>query len=143
MNQDLLFQCLGVTADNASPNNVMIDELVDMLPNFPGQVNHCHCFLHIVNLIAKTLLKQFDVPTKDAESALDDAEKELLELAAGIDMEEMVTVAQAGAGDKDDDKNDDVEGWVDEMALLSEEERAALRENVGPVRLVLMKVSEC
>lgn len=97
----------------------------------------------IVNLIAKTLLKQFDIPKKDAESALDDAEKELLELAAGIDMEEMVTVAEAGTGDKDDNEDDDVEGWVDGTALLSEEERAALRENVGPVCLVLMKVSEC
>jgi hypothetical protein len=38
MNQDLL-QCLGVTADNTSPNDVMIDELMDMLPNFPGQAN--------------------------------------------------------------------------------------------------------
>jgi hypothetical protein len=134
---------LGITADNASPNDIMIDELVDLLPNFSGQANHCRCFLHIVNLIAKTLLKQFDVPKKDAESALDDAERELLELAAGIDMEEMVTVAEEGAGDKDDEENDDVEGWVDEMALLSKEERAALRENVGPVRLVLVKVSEC
>jgi len=134
---------LGITADNASPNDVMIDKLVDLLPNFSGQANHCRCFLHIVNLIAKTLLKQFDVPKKDAESALDDAERELLELAAGIDMEEMVTVAEEGAGDKDNEENDDVEGWVDEMALLSEEERVALRENVGPVRLVLVKVSEC
>ena len=134
---------MGITADNASPNDVMIDKLVDLLPNFSGQANHCRCFLHIVNLIAKTLLKQFDVPKKDAESALDDAERELLELAAGIDMEEMVTVAEEGAGDKDNEENDDVEGWVDEMALLSEEERVALRENVGPVRLVLVKVSEC
>src|SRR5882762_6999209 len=137
MNQDLLFQCLGVTADNASPNNVMIDELVDMLPNFPGQVNHCHCFLHIVNLIAKTLLKQFDVPKKDAESVLDDAERELLDLAAGINLEEMVTVAEAGAGNKDDEENNNIEGWVDEMALLSDDERAALCKNVRPVRLVL------
>lgn len=121
----------------------MVDELVDLLPNFSGQANHCRCFLHIVNLVAKTLLKQFDVPKKDAESALDDAERELLELAAGIELEEMVTVAEAGAGDKDDEENDDEEGWVDEIALLSEEERAALREKVGPVRLVLVKVSEC
>lgn len=134
---------MGITADNASPNDVMVDELVDMLPNFSGQANHCRCFLHIVNLVAKTLLKQFDVPKKDAESALDNAERELLELAAGIELEEMVTVAEAGAGDKDDEENDNEEGWVDEMALLSEEERAALREKVGPVRLVLVKVSEC
>jgi len=62
------------------------------------------------------------VPKKDAESALDDAERELFDLAAGIDMEEMVTVAEVGAGDKDDEENDNVEGWVDEMALLSDEE---------------------
>lgn len=132
---------MGVTVDNASPNNVMIDELVDMLPNFPGQANHCRCFLHIINLIAKTLLKQFDIPKKDTESALDNAERELLNLAAGIDLEEMVTIAEAGAGDKDDKENDNPEGWVDKMALLSDDERVALHKNVGPVRLVLVKVS--
>ena len=54
-----------------------------------------------------------------------------------------MTVAEAGASDKDNEENDDEEGWVDEMALLSEEERAALCEKVGPVHLVLVKVSEC
>jgi len=57
-------------------------------------------------------------------------------------MEEMVTVAETGAGHEDDDETDNVEGWVDEMALLSDEERAELHENIGPVRLVLVKVSE-
>jgi hypothetical protein len=75
------------------------------------------------------------------ESALNDAERGLLDLAAGIDLEEMVTVAEAGAGDKDDEENDNPEGWVDEMALLSDDKRAALHENVGPVQLVLVKVS--
>jgi len=120
----------------------MTDKLVDMLPNFLGQANHCHCFLHIVNLIVKTLLKQFDVPKKNVDAALNAAERELLELAAGINMEEMVTIAEIGAGDKDDDETDNVEGWVDEMALLSDEERAELNKNIGPVRLVLVKVSE-
>ena len=67
---------MGITADNTSPNDVMVDELVDILLKFSGQANNCHFFLHIVNLVAKTLLKEFDVPTKDAESALDDAERE-------------------------------------------------------------------
>ena len=134
---------MGITANNTSPNDVMVNELMDMLLNFSGQANHCHCFLHIVNLVTKTLLKQFDVPKKDAESALDNAESELLELAAGIELEEMVTISEAGTGDKDDEENDYEEGWVDEMALLSEEERAALCEKVGPVHLVLVKVSEC
>jgi hypothetical protein len=59
----------------------MIDELVDLLPNFPGSANRCRCFFHIVNLIAKSLLKQFDVPKKSADAALDNAERELINLA--------------------------------------------------------------
>jgi hypothetical protein len=115
----------------------MIEELPDMLPTFPGAANRCCCFLHIVNLIAKTLLKQFDVPKKDAGAALDDAERELLEMAAGLDMEEMLTVAENGVGDEEDDN---VDGWVDEMAKLSEEESEELQKSIQPVRLVLVKV---
>ncbi|KAF8518649.1 hypothetical protein BU17DRAFT_13113, partial [Hysterangium stoloniferum] len=53
-------QCLGITCDNTSNNNVMIKELTDMLPNYPGAANHVQCFLHIINLLTKTLLNQFD-----------------------------------------------------------------------------------
>jgi hypothetical protein len=116
----------------------MIDELVDLLPNFPGQANRCRCFLHIVNLVAKTLLKQFDVPKKDISAALDAAEKELLELAEGIDIEEMTTRVENPTDRADDD---DVDGWQDETESLSTEEREELRKNTQPVRLVLVKVS--
>jgi hypothetical protein len=118
----------------------MIDELVDLLPNFPGPANRCRCFLHIVNLIAKTMLRQFEVPKKEVNAALDAAEQELLELAAGTDMEEMVTVAEGGLGDGND--ADDVDGWVDEMELLSEDESEELRKSIQPVRLVLVKVQQ-
>jgi hypothetical protein len=116
----------------------MIDDLVDTLPNFPGAANRCRCFLPIVHLIAKTLLKQFEVPKKQVDAALDAAEKELLELSAGTDMEELLTVAEGGLGDGED--ADDVEGWVNEMDLLSAEESEVLRQSVQPVRLVLVKV---
>jgi hypothetical protein len=105
----------------------MIDQLVDLLPKFPGQVNQCRCFLHIFNLITKTLLKQFDVPKKGVDVALDEAEWQLLELAAGIDLDKMVTVAKNGLGGDSVDK-DNVEGWVDEMELLLAEESEALCE---------------
>lgn len=118
----------------------MIDELVDLLPNFPGSANRCCCFLHIVNLITKSLLKQFDVPKKSADAALNDAERELINLAVGIDVEEMVTIAEQGAGGDSEDNNN-VEGWVDETASMSAEEREELREKVQPVRLILVKVS--
>src|SRR5882762_1330205 len=118
----------------------MIDELIDLLPNFPGSVNRCHCFLHIVNLIAKSLLKQFDVSKKSADAALDDAKRKLINLAVGIDVEEMVTISKQGAGGDSEDNNN-VEGWVDETASMSMEEREELCEKVQPVRLVLVKVS--
>ena len=116
----------------------MIDELSDLLPNYPGAANRCRCFLHIVNLIAKTLLKQFEVPRKDVDAALDAAKQELLELAAGADMEELVTVAEGGLGNNDD--ADNMDGWVNEMNLLSDDESEELRQSIQPVRLVLVKV---
>ncbi|KAF9554478.1 hypothetical protein CPC08DRAFT_614576, partial [Agrocybe pediades] len=50
---------LGITCNNTSNNNAMISELEDLLPEFFGN-NHTRCFLHINNLVARTLVKQFD-----------------------------------------------------------------------------------
>src|SRR5204862_4148131 len=107
----------GITCDNDSNNDTMIDELADLLPNFPGAANRGRCFLHIVNLVAKTFLKQFDVPKKDVNTAIDEAEKELIRLAEGLELEEMLTLAECGSaeGSNDGDDFDNAEGWVDEM----------------------------
>ena len=43
--------------------------------------------------------------------------------------------------DSDDDSDDDVEGWIDEMMLLSPTERERVEEDIRPVKLVLVKVS--
>jgi len=45
---------LGHNSHNTSPNDVMVMSSMDMLLNFSGQANHCHCFLHIVNLLQDT-----------------------------------------------------------------------------------------
>ena len=68
--------------------------------------------LHIVNLIAKSLLKQFDVPKKSANAALNNTERKLINLAVGIDIKEMATIAKQGAG-SDSEDNNNVVGWVD------------------------------
>ena len=118
----------------------MVDKLSTLLHEFPGEANRMRCFLHIVNLVVKQLLKQFDVPRKDADSVLDEAEQQLLELAAGIDIEELVTSAEQGAG-LGSEGNDDIDGWVDEMEALDSDEREELEKSVQPIRLVLVKVS--
>ncbi|KAA1479016.1 hypothetical protein DENSPDRAFT_751612, partial [Dentipellis sp. KUC8613] len=53
---------LSVTCDNASANDVMVDELAELIDGFSGQVARTRCFAHVVNLVAKSLLRQFDVP---------------------------------------------------------------------------------
>lgn len=118
----------------------MIKELEKHLPDFPGQANQTRCFAHTINLVAKSLLRQFDVPKKKAaaDSDANDSDaigRQILRLADEIEVEEAETEMN-----EDDGGNDNVDGWVDEVAALTEEERVELNESVQPVRLVLVKV---
>lgn len=47
------FQARGYTADNASPNDVMIQELAKSIDTFLGKAMHVRCFDHSLNLMAK------------------------------------------------------------------------------------------
>jgi hypothetical protein len=138
---------LSITCDNASCNNVMIAELAKILPNF-SEVGHTRCFLHIVNLVAKSVIRQFDVQKKRDDEHLDEAEQELRNLAGDVDleneqaeevMEQCQLSGEIDAGDKDE-SDDDVEGWIDEMMLLSPSERERVEADIRPVKLVLVKV---
>jgi hypothetical protein len=129
---------LGVTCDNASPNDVMIDELETIIEEFGGDADRIRCFLHIVNLVARSMLKQFDVPKKDGGSdkendALDD---QLRDLAEGIELEDEITLAE-------DEGEEDVgmEELADELSRLSSGERTAAETEIRPIRFVLVKVS--
>ncbi|KAG1843067.1 hypothetical protein C8R48DRAFT_557081, partial [Suillus tomentosus] len=53
-------QILSVTCDNASNNNVMVENLAAEVPAFGGAASHTRCFLHMVNLVAKSLIHEFD-----------------------------------------------------------------------------------
>ena len=56
-----MLQILGITGDNASNNDTMIQYLSDALDEFPGPANQTRCFVHTVNLIAKLILRPFDI----------------------------------------------------------------------------------
>jgi hypothetical protein len=54
----------------------MIEHLSTLIENFPGAANQTRCFTHILNLVAKSILRQFDTPKKAADGDfrdLDDA----------------------------------------------------------------------
>ncbi|KAG2030876.1 hypothetical protein BDR03DRAFT_819033, partial [Suillus americanus] len=53
-------QILSVTADNAALNETMVAELAELVLHFSGLTSRTRCFLHIVNLIAKSLIREFD-----------------------------------------------------------------------------------
>ncbi|KAG2737548.1 hypothetical protein P692DRAFT_201670425, partial [Suillus brevipes Sb2] len=53
-------QILSITADNAASNETMVAELAELVPHFSGPSSRTRCFLHIVNLVAKSLIREFD-----------------------------------------------------------------------------------
>jgi hypothetical protein len=126
---------LSITADNTKTNDTMIDELEQLLSDFPGRVNQMRCFAHIINLIAKTIVKQFDIPKKKPGERSDDEER-LESLAEDINVEEIET--RMSDVDEEDDNG---EGWVDEIGSLSDEERRQLDVDILPIRLVVVKVT--
>ncbi|RDB26703.1 hypothetical protein Hypma_005265 [Hypsizygus marmoreus] len=92
----------------------MVDMLPELIPTFPGQANLTGCFNHILSLVAKTAVHQFDVSKSKANDALDEAEWELRELAEGVDLEDLATqiddlqkqMAVGGIAENDDDNED-------------------------------------
>jgi len=121
----------------------MIDELVDLMPDFSGKASQTRCFNHILNLVARTVTKQFDVPTKKG-GELSEAERVLNELADGLELEEEEMLQKArenGGGEDDGEDGDSLEGWIDEQMFLTDKEREELDETVLPVRTVIVKVS--
>jgi hypothetical protein len=123
----------------------MISELANILPNF-SEVGHTRCFLHIVNLVAKSIIRQFDLQKRQGDKYLDKAEQELRDLAGVDDLEDeqanhIMEHEIDGEIDVGDEANDNNDGWIDETMLLSPSERQRSEEDIRPVKLVLVKVS--
>lgn len=111
----------------------MIQELEILTPEFAGFASHTWCFLHIVNLVAKSLLRQFD-----AKKATVERDHEMAALADEVAKEEAM---MDGIGDDDDSEVDNEDGWVDEMEDMTENKRIEVEELMWPVKLALAKVS--
>ena len=124
----------------------MIEELAILIDDFAGAANQTRCFLHVLNLVVKSIIKQFDLPASkktsdnedDDENYMVEATNELLKLAREIEREEEI---MASRGDEEDATEDDnVEGWVDEREEMTDAELLKLEASVKPVRLLLSKV---
>jgi hypothetical protein len=127
---------LAVTCDNASNNDVMIKELAEFVPGFEGEVGHTRCFLHVVNLVAKSLIHQFDVHSSQMEV---DEQPEVTDEA---DTEGTPSDDAAEDDESEEDTTaDDNDGFVDEVEKLGESEKELHIHTIRPVKAVLVKVS--
>jgi hypothetical protein len=115
----------------------MIDALAELIVAFPGAANRTRCFTHILNLVVKVILRQFDIPKAKVGEVLDVASQALVDLAGDIEMEEAVMDKR----EDDEDDDDREEGWLDPRDGMSQGDLDELDLTVRPVRLVLVKVS--
>ena len=113
----------------------MISELANLLEDFPGPANQTRCFTHVLNLVVKSIIRQFDLPAAQEAHILDEATRELSKLALNIELEDENTEDEGT-----DEEDDNCEGWIDERLSMTEEELDTLNKSVQPVRLLLTKV---
>ncbi len=140
------YQILSITCDNATNNDKMIERLAGRLEDFPGAPNRARCFTHILNLVVKSIMHQFELPKKKWYEKDKETYDDLMSLAGDIEEEELETQCeQEGAQDDEDNDEppqDNEEGWIDEREEMDKEELEELEANVGPTRVLLTKVCE-
>ncbi|KAH8995599.1 hypothetical protein EDB92DRAFT_1794344 [Lactarius akahatsu] len=97
------------------------------------------CFAHTINISAKAVLRQFDIPKKRDGEELDEVGRALADLAEGLDLEEhMEQETQEMANGNEDDKP--LEAWDDFHGGLTREEVRQLDVSVQPMRSMLVKL---
>ena len=112
-----------------------------LLPKYPGQANHTQCFLHMTNLIAKSLLYIFDNDKKKQSSTIagKDIAAELEDLSEGLETDEWVMATETEGHDAKEG-TDDTEGLVDLVAEMGPKKHIVHEEHIHSLRLVLVKV---
>ena len=119
----------------------MVNKLAIQLDNFPGSASRVRCFAHILNLVVKSIMHQFDILDKKKEAITDKATQELHKLAGDIEHKELWSQSSIEQQDGDTGSKDNVEGWIDEQDKIDANELTALESAIQLVRFLLTKVS--
>jgi hypothetical protein len=129
----------------------MVESLASIMLDFPGEANRARCLAHIVNLVVKIILRQFDVSNRKKNANIPDVsdlpvgdenvakitEDDVEELVRALDKEEK----EMDEGDEgDDEENEKVVKDIEIIEATMEHEVKEVLEAVKPVRQVLFKV---
>ena len=125
----------------------MIESMATVIADFPGKANRVRCLAHIINLVVKVILRQFDVSAmKEKENIPDNGEEVNIpwpeddndELVRVLDKEEK----EMDEGDGTDDNEDD-ETLARDVQMIEEAMEEMIKDvskMAKPVRQVLFKV---
>lgn len=125
---EMFAKILGATGDNASSNDTMVDSLAKLSLHFKGASSCVRCVLHVINLVAKSMLKLFNSPQKCSWSISEEAD-EMFNL-----LNDDANKVDLSLGENStEDEDDNVEGWIDEVELLTDEECETLDNHIEPL----------
>jgi hypothetical protein len=127
----------------------MINEMHERIPAY-NKVNRARCFLHVLNLVARSLLKQLELPENEAEDLTIEekhALRNILELAKGI--QNKGDTIQIDWEDEDSEGDETYDEYlvdqvneVEPALTLTPEEELELKESMAPITRTLVKVSD-
>jgi len=116
----------------------MAEHMGELVVHFGGKAGRVRCVLHITNFVEKSLMKSFDIPKKGSWESTEGEMERACKWATDDELgEDIHTMGEQRIGDTEDDN---AEGWINEMELLSDDEQAKLEEDVCPLQRVLFKV---
>jgi hypothetical protein len=129
----------------------MIDCLTKLISNFPGAANRVRCTAHIVNLVSKIILRQFDdsKKTKNNQADVENLDVENLDESDKVNDDDEVEAALAGdlereeqevADDEDSDMSRNIAADLEEIEEAMREEILEVGKKVKPIQRVLFKV---
>lgn len=138
-----------MTCDNASNNDRMLEVMGINLLDFHSDLQRVRCFAHVVNLVAKSLIKQFDTTGKgrNAEDS-EEVDKDiaaLAEMAEGLAEEDAEAVRLRREAETELDPEEveleDAELELEAEAVsLTEAEQEEFDKVLRPVQKVFVKV---
>ena len=132
---------------------MMVESLAQIMSDFAGETNCVRCLAHIVNLVVKIILRQFDVskrnkrtnvpsdsdvPNLENDSEPEINEAEVDEIIRVLDKEEK---EMDDADEADDEENGTIMRDVEMIEETMEEEVKEVTKMAKPVRQVLYKVA--
>jgi hypothetical protein len=126
---------LAFNGDNATLNDTQTTKLHNMGNAFHEE-NHVKCFNHMVQLLAKALLKPFCSCIMTATTDDEPAELEMIP-----DLEVSEDEDEDEENEEEDDDGESIDDEVDELEMMSQEDHANLLEETAAVKQTISKVS--